>query len=220
MALIEQIPKTGRRAAALAALDWRSLSLESPLLAALPEPARRQTRLLEISRYAAVFGRGDRPQAMFFVLSGEIRLVRRSSAGGEIALQRTRRGFLAEASLDQPVYHCDAVAAETSSILAIPRKAFRDALAAGDFRGRWIAHLLRELRKVRARAERLSLKSARERIVHFIETEGEDGVVDLKESKKDWASELGLTHEALYRALARMEKCGELRVKRSRLILL
>jgi CRP-like cAMP-binding protein len=218
MAPIEQIRKAGRRAGA-PAQDWKSLSLESPLLAALPEPARRQTRFLEIPRHVAIFGRGDRPRAMFFVLSGEVRLVRRSGAGGEIILQRTRRGFLAEASLDQPVYHCDAVAAETSSILAIPRKAFCNALAAEDFRDRWIAHLARELRKVRSHAERLSLKTARERIVHFIETEGESGRLDLNQSKKDWAAELGLTHEALYRALAQMQKRGELMVDDSRLIL-
>lgn len=156
---------------------------------------------------------------MFFVVSGEVRLLRRSKAGGEVVLQRTRRGFLAEASLDQSDYHCDAVAAEPTRLLAIRRSAFTDALAVQVFRDRWIAHLARELRKVRAHTERLSLKTARERIVHFIETEGDGGVVDLTQSKKDWASELGLTHEALYRTLAQMEKRGELEVDRSRLTL-
>jgi CRP-like cAMP-binding protein len=207
------------RAPACPALDWKSLSLESPLLAALPESARRLTRSLEIQRQSTVFGRGDRPQAMFFVLSGEVRLLRRSRSGGEIVLQRTRRGFLAEASLDQPTYHCDAVAVEPTRLLAIQRKAFTDALAVGGFRDRWIANLARELRKVRAHTERLSLKTARERIVHFIETEGEAGVVDLNQSKKNWAAELGLTHEALYRTLAQMEKRGEITVESSRLAL-
>jgi CRP-like cAMP-binding protein len=67
--------------------------------------------------------------------------------------------------------------------------------------------------------ERLSLKTVRERIIHFIETEGESGVINLEQSKKDWAAELGLTHEALYRALALMEKRGELTVRQSRLTL-
>jgi len=201
------------------ALDWKSLSLESPLLAALPESARRATRLMEIPRQSTVFGRGDRPQTMFFVLSGEVRLLRRSRSGGEIVLQRARRGFLAEASLDQPTYHCDAVAAEPTRLLAIQRKAFTDALAVAAFRDRWIAHLARELRKVRAHTERLSLKTARERIVHFIETEGEAGFVELNQSKKDWAAELGLTHEALYRTLAQMERRGDLTLGKSRLTL-
>ncbi|MCK1453641.1 Crp/Fnr family transcriptional regulator [Bradyrhizobium sp. 35] len=199
--------------------DWKSLSLGSPLLAALPESARRLTRSLEIQRQGAVFRRGDRPQTMFFVLSGEVRLLRQSKTGSEIVLQRTRRGFLAEASLDQPTYHCDAVAAEPTRLLAIKRKTFTQALAVNDFRDRWIAHLARELRKVRAHAERLSLKTARERIVHFIETEGEAGVVDLNQSKKDWAVELGLTHESLYRTLAQMAKGGELEVENCRLSL-
>lgn len=208
------------RAPTRTALDWKSLSLESPLLAALPERARRLTRSLEIQRQSTLFGRGDRPQAMFFVLSGEVRLVRRSSSGGEIVLQRTRRGFLAEASLDQSAYHCDAVAAERTRLLAIQRRAFINALAVEGFRDRWIAHLAQELRKVRAHTERLSLKTARERIVHFIETEGDGGVVDLNQSKKDWAAELGLTHEALYRTLAQMQKRGELQVENCRLNLL
>jgi CRP/FNR family transcriptional regulator, dissimilatory nitrate respiration regulator len=199
--------------------DWSVLTLGSPLLSILPEPTRRVTRLLEILRDAPLFSRGDRPQAMFFVLAGEVRLVRRSRSGGEIILQRTQRGFLAEASLDQPSYHCDAVAAQPSSVLAIPQTAFRDALVVDEFRESWMAHLARELRSVRAHAERLGLKTARERILHFIEIEGRGGVIDLKRSKKDWAAELGLTHEALYRALAQMAKRGELAVERSRVTL-
>ncbi|GLH76543.1 Crp/Fnr family transcriptional regulator [Bradyrhizobium sp. SSBR45G] len=201
------------------AVDWKSLALESPLLAALPESAQRLTRFLELQRHSTLFRCGDRPRAMFFVLSGEVRLLRRSKSGGEVVLQRTWRGFLAEASLDQPTYHCDAVAAAPTRLLAIPRRLFTDALAVEGFRNRWIAHLAQELRKVRAHTERLSLKTARERIVHFIETEGEGGVVDLTQSKKDWAAELGLTHEALYRTLAQMAKHGELRVDQSRLTL-
>jgi len=102
-------------------------------------------------------------------------------------------------------------------VLAIQRDAFRKALAVEDFRDKWIAHLARELRRVRAHSERLSLRTARERVLHFIETEGERGTINLDQSKKDWASELGLTHEALYRTLAKMEKRGELLVKHSRL---
>ena len=207
------------RAAPRQVPDWKTVSLDFPLLAALPDAARRLTRYVEVPRQITIFGRGDRPKDIFFVLSGEVRLIRRSKSGDEIVLQRAHRGFLAEASLDQSAYHCDAVAAETSRLLAIPRKAFVNALATPAFRDAWITHLARELRKARAHAERLSLKTARERIVHFIETEGESGAVTLNRPKKDWAAELGLTHEALYRALARMKKGGELDVKESRLAL-
>ncbi|NPU12495.1 Crp/Fnr family transcriptional regulator [Bradyrhizobium sp. 83002] len=191
-------------------LDWRRLAVLLPLLAAMPAAARVRTRRIEVPRQGAVFCRGDRPQAMYFVLMGEVRLLRRSRAGDDIILQRARQGFLAEASLDQSSYHCDAVAAQDSALLAIDRQAFADALRRPEIRDKWSDHLARELRQVRAQSERLSLKTARERIVHFIETEGEGSELALDRSKKDWAAELGITHEALYRALARMAQAGEL----------
>ncbi len=191
-----------------AAHDWRELAATSPLLAALPRGARAKSRRLSVPRAAALFRSGDRPAAMHFVLSGEIRLLRYSKSGGETVLQRARRGFLAEASLDQGAYHCDAVAVAASEVLAIPLRAFEEALAAASFQRAWVRHLARELRRARAQVERLSLKTARDRIVHFIETEGEGGAVTLIQSKKDWAAELGLTHEALYRALAQMRRLG------------
>lgn len=192
--------------------DWREMAAISPLLAALPRGARTRSRRFSVPRAAPLFRSGDRPAAMHFVLSGEIRLLRYSKAGGETVLQRARRGFLAEASLDQGAYHCHAVAAVASEVLAIPLRSFDEALAVPAFQRTWARHLARELRRSRAQVERLSLKTARDRIVHFIETEGEGGVVALQQSKKDWAAELGLTHEALYRALARMMRQGLLAI--------
>jgi CRP-like cAMP-binding protein len=198
-------------------LEWSELDAGSDLLAALPPAARGSARLLSLPRSSQVFSKGDRPVAMYCVVSGEVRLVRRSHAGGEVVLQRARKGFVAEASLDQTAYHCDAIAVEDSRVLAISRKAFADALADKPFRQRWIGHLARELRRVRTHAERLSLKTARERIIHYIETEGSSGRVELDQSKKNWATELGLTHEALYRSLAEMERRNELTIDGTRL---
>jgi CRP-like cAMP-binding protein len=149
---------------------------------------------------------------MYFVVSGEVHLVRSSLAGDQVVLQRAQRGFLAEASLDQTRYHCDAIAVRPSELLKLPRKAFRDALADAGFGKVWMAHLAGELRRVRAQTERMALKTAETRILHYVETEGSEGSIVLRRSKKDWANELGLTHEALYRALARMERSGSIRM--------
>lgn len=194
------------------ALDWFTLEQSSPLLAAMPLRARRAVRLRKVLRADHVFNRGDRPRSMYFVLSGEVHLVRQSLTGCEVILQRARHGFLAEASLDQTAYHCDAVAVLPASLLMLPRKLFSEALDNESFRNRWIAHLARELRRVRAQSERMSLKTAWERIIHYVETEGDGVTITLGRSKKDWAAELGLTHEALYRALARMEHAGQIAI--------
>jgi CRP/FNR family transcriptional regulator, dissimilatory nitrate respiration regulator len=201
-------------------IDWTAIDLCLPLLAALPADARGAARQVVIEGGGLIFHRGDQPQAMHCVLTGEVRLIRRTETGSSLILQRSRGGFIAEASLDHDAYNCDAVASEASILLAIPVRAFNRALDDKSFRLGWIAHLARELRCVRAHAERLSLSTARERIAHFIETEGDGGIIILSHSKKDWASALGLTHEALYRALAQLKKDGRARVDGNRVQLL
>lgn len=202
------------------ALTWGAITEQLPLLTSLPKAFRSEVELRRAPQGDILFRRGDRPKVMFAVISGETRLVRTARTGAEIILQRTRRGLFAEGSLDQQRYHCDGIAAADSILAAIPRAVFREALAAKEFREAWTAELLRELRRVRAQSERLSLRTAQERIVHFIETEGDDGRLTLTQSRKDWASELGLTHEALYRTLSRMEAQKVLLLKWPRIELL
>ncbi len=149
---------------------------------------------------------------MFYVISGEARLKRNSPAGAEVIFQRARRGFLAEASLDQPAYHCDGVIAEKTRLLIVPIADFRALLSNENVQILWLRHLGNELRRMRAQSERLALRSASDRIIHFIETEGRNGKLLLSQSKKSWAAELGLTHEALYRALRSMTENGILRI--------
>jgi CRP-like cAMP-binding protein len=146
---------------------------------------------------------------MLFVIEGEIRLVRRARNGTEIVLQRATAGFVAEGSLESLRYHCDIVAARDSRILGFPIKHFREALHDDEsLRTFWMTRLAREVRKLRAQCERLSMRSAPERIVHYIEAEGINGRLELHQTRKAWAAELGMTHEALYRALARLVRDG------------
>jgi CRP-like cAMP-binding protein len=192
-----------------APVDWPALTRKHPALSFLPASLRAATTVRSFGKGQAVFRLGARPQAIYYLLAGEVRLMRRSRAGGEVILQRARRGFFAEASLEFGTYHCDALAAQPSEVLRIPLTAAREALENDPaFRRAWIAHLSRELRRSRAQCERLALRSARERILHYLESEGTDGVVTLTKSRKAWATELGLTHEALYRTLARLEAEG------------
>jgi CRP-like cAMP-binding protein len=185
--------------------EWRALFDALPLLACIPETLRAVAERWEIEAGKTLFRLGDRPKGMFYVISGEVRLIRRSRSGAEVVLQRSRGGFIAEASLGFRAYHCDAVAAEDSAILRFPATAFRARLDEdASFRSAWSNLLAGEVRKLRAQCERLSLRAATDRIIHYIESEGSDGVLTLNQSRKAWAAELGLTHEALYRAVARL----------------
>ncbi len=192
----------------------------NPELALLPASLRRSAERSSFARGARIFRLGERPRAMLYLLSGEVRLVRNSRQGAEIVLQRSRGGFFAEASLDTHRYHCDAIAGEAGALLRFPARAFRQALACdAAFRDGWITHLERQVRSLRARCERLSLNGAAERIVHYIESEGAGGAVVLNQTKKAWASELGLSHEALYRTLRGMQRDGLIAVDGARIVL-
>lgn len=201
--------------------DHVATDIIAAVLKHIPETLREAALVLAFGCGETLFRQGERPKAMLCLLSGEIRLVRRSRAGGEIILQRSRGGFIAEASLESKAYHCDAVAAAAGQLLRFPLRAFRQAIESdAGFRNAWIAHLAGEVRKLRAQNERLSLRGAADRIVHYLESEGKDGVLVLIQSRKDWAAELGLSHEALYRTLSRLQAEGAIAIDDRKIVLL
>jgi len=176
----------------------------------LPPELRACATELQLSKGALLFAQGSKPKAMYCVRSGEDRLIRTAVNGAEIVLQRATSGFVAEASLDHAAYHCDAVVVKTATILSVPRSRFQRALSDAAFREAWIGYVNAQLRHSRLQCERLLLRTARERVLHFMETEARGRVLKLGMTKKAWAAELGLTHEALYRTLRSMLEAGEL----------
>ncbi len=146
---------------------------------------------------------------MLFVSSGEVVLQRLGAQGEIVVLQRTREGFIAEASLQSARYHCDALVTRSGEFVSVPLAAVRQTLHSDSaFASRWIAMLNREVRRLRAQCERLSKKGVKERLLHLIETEGKNGQLALGSDLKSLAAELGVTHEALYRAVADLERAS------------
>jgi CRP-like cAMP-binding protein len=189
--------------------EWAALMRAYPELASIPQRLRDHATDVRAANSDTLYHIGAKPKFMLFVVEGEIRLVRRTRNGSEIVLQRATAGFLAEASIEALRYHCDIVAGRDSRIVAFPIEQFRKALHDNeDFRNFWMTRLARELRKVRGQCERLNLRGAPDRIVHYIEAEGSNGRLELRQTRKAWAAELGMTHEALYRALAALVRAG------------
>jgi CRP-like cAMP-binding protein len=138
-------------------------------------------------------------RAVFLVLDGEVRLSRFAKDGGEIALQRAGRGeFFAEAALNVTRYRCNAIASQATTLIAFPAGKVRKLMDTDpEFAHQWIALLARQLQAARARVERLALKSAAERVLHYLHAEGTGPTcqIELMSSVKELAAELGLTHE-------------------------
>lgn len=183
-------------------VDWQTLA-EHPDMMIMPTSLRECANETQVRAGQVVARIGSRPRYMYFVRQGELRLRRLSVQGNEIVLQRCLSGFVAEASLESSAYHCDIAAGKDSSLISFPIPAFRKSLGQDEpFCRTWMEHLAHEARSLRARCERLALRTASERIQHYIESEGHNGTLELRQTRKAWAAELGLTHEALYRTLA------------------
>ena len=105
-----------------------ALTMADSTLALVPHALRLCARAVAATAGETICHSGARPRAIFFVLSGDVRLVRRSSAGAEIVLQRSHAGFIAEASLQSARYHCDIVSAGDSRLLAFPVREFKSTL--------------------------------------------------------------------------------------------
>jgi CRP-like cAMP-binding protein len=82
------------------------------------------------------------------------------------------------------------------------------------------ATLARQVMSLRTRLAQRDIRSARERLRHFLALNvGADGrTVTLRGTLKELAAELGLTHEALYRTLAALERAGEIRRGRGKIM--
>lgn len=187
-------------------------ALSPELAALLPAGLHAQCETGAVAKGTRLFELGQRPRAMHFVESGEVVLERLGAQGELVVLQRTRHGFVGEASLQSAKYHCDARAVAASVVTRIPVKDIRAALEQDPaFAMRWVGMLNREVRRLRMQCERLSLHRLQDRLLHLIETEGQDGRYPLGAGLKSLAGELGVTHEALYRGVAELERQGLLR---------
>ncbi len=168
-------------------------------------------RMLDLKRGDLVFATGDKTHGLFRVEDGLIRLVRHAVDGREVALHLAKPGdFFAEASLFSESYHCDAIAEHPSQVLAFAKEHVLSVMAQSSAHAlTWIAHLSTQLQALRARAACLSLSTAEDRILAFLRMQPQtEPTLTIDRTWKSVASELGLTHEALYRALGRLEKRG------------
>jgi CRP-like cAMP-binding protein len=162
----------------------------------------------------SLFREGQQSFALFEVVSGRVKLAQFDHTGRELVLGFACAGdTIGEASLLSGFYRCDATAL-VPTIVCIYRKS--DLLTelqsnpkvAQGFMSR-LAHRILELR---TRLEREQMRSARDRVRHYLEAhaDAEERSVILPGTVKDLAAEIGLSHEALYRALSAMVTDGQI----------
>ena len=194
------------------------IAVISTMTIKLPEPFDRLPAAaavpFQLAAGECLFRTGDQSRGCFFLAAGNIRLLRRTRQGGETLIHLARAGnTFAEAALFSPVYHCDAIAMTAASGLLL-RKAEIEELFANDaeFAGLLAARFARQVQALRRTVELLAIRPARERVRAALgDYEGPDGRLENLPPLKSLAAQIGLTHEALYRAVADLVKQGWLK---------
>jgi CRP-like cAMP-binding protein len=172
------------------------------------QPERR------LDRGEALFRQGEPTTAVFLVARGRLRMVRHLASGDPITIHTGRGGELfAEGALFSDIYHCDAIAAEPSRVRACGKAEMLAAI--GDSPSIMVAlleqvtHLLHHARAMR---ELRNIRSANDRVLHHLYLlASKDGAVVFDRPLLEVAEDLGLTHEAYYRALAALSRAGEIK---------
>ncbi|MEM5473346.1 Crp/Fnr family transcriptional regulator [Hoeflea sp. AS60] len=159
-----------------------------------------------LKKGVSLFRRNDPATAMYYVLAGQVDLLRYTSQGDEVVIHRAcARETFAEAGLFSDSYHCDAVAAADTELVRIDKSAVLQRMQLEpDFAIAISARFAGQIQNYRRRLEVVAIRDATNRVFAAVG----DGMLTV--SIKTFAAQIGLTHEAVYRALAALVRCGRL----------
>jgi len=141
---------------------------------------------------------------MFFVEQGGVRLVRHTEAGQLVTMFRAGPGdTLAEPSLFSDHYHCDAIADRGSTVRLLDKGVVLDAMSADlEFATGLVRRLAGQVQSYRRKLELLAIRSAQDRVLAGLADGWMTGTVVA------FASDLGLSHEVVFRALSDLVRDG------------
>ena len=169
--------------------------------------------LRRLSSGTFLFRQGDKTVGMFFLESGRLCMQRITPDGSRVTLHVVRAGEpFAEPALFSERYHCDMFAETDAEVWVYPKKALVASLHENpEAMWAFAEKLARGLQGMRLRYELKQIRSAPDRVMQLLRLRCDDaGNYTVTGTLKDLATELGLTHEALYRAISALEKMGRI----------
>jgi CRP/FNR family transcriptional regulator len=200
-------------AAATLALIPYLRPLPATELARLAATCRRR----RLRRGAQLFIEGQPAEGLFVILSGAVKVIRRSAEGREQVLHREGPG----ATLGEvPVFDglgsvASAVAGVDTLVLFLPRAPLLAALDRNPAGARAVIQVLcRRVRRFAALVENLALRGVDQRVAAHLCAEHErsgGSTFALAETQAELAAELGTVREQVSRALSRLVSSGVIR---------
>jgi len=118
----------------------------------------------------ALFRTGAQTVGLYQIVKGKVRLARVDRSGREAILQVAASGdTFAEASLYSSTYHCDAIATTDAVVRLYPKAVLIDELERNPKAAQAFAAMLaRQVMALRTRLEQRNIRSARDRVRHYL----------------------------------------------------
>ncbi len=158
----------------------------------------------------ALFYKGDLAEATFWLETGQLKLLHYTSDGQAVNHYRIRAGeSFAEVALFINFYDCTAIAEAPSQVALLPKQAILAALRERpELAEEVMKQLAWRLHQAKILLELRSIRSARDRVLHYLKLSANQRSVQLEQPMRTIAEDLALTPEALSRALTQLEEEG------------
>jgi len=142
-----------------------------------PSDLLQSSKTVSLGKDEFLFQPSDVVNSIYYVIKGTLRAVRYQFDGKPaVMMHSTANNFFATSSIHMDIYPCAAIAAVQTEVLQIPKVSLLGYLESDPpFSLRFIKALSQDLKKQCSNAERLRLKSAKDRIIHFITCESPSG---------------------------------------------
>ncbi|HEY9641572.1 MAG TPA: Crp/Fnr family transcriptional regulator [Coleofasciculaceae cyanobacterium] len=164
----------------------------------------------ELATGQTLFHKGELTQFAFWLESGQLGLLHYTADGQAVNHYRVRHGeSFAEVALFINVYDCTAMAEVPSRVALLPKQAVLEALRQHpDLAEAMMKQLAWRLHQIKMLLELRSIRSARDRVLHYLRLSADQLSVRFDQPLRKIAEDLALTPEALSRALAQLEEEG------------
>lgn len=186
--------------------------MDSSNLDRLPANLRNAITYQNLAAQQVLFYQNDPSKAIFAVDFGQIKLIHYTEAGKTVNHYGIRPGeYFAEVALFNDVYVCSAIAEVSSRIISFPKQLFLSALEQDiNLSKAFTEQLARRLHYTKLLLELRGIRSARDRILHYLRviTPPNENNLYLDRPLKDIANDIGISPEAFSRTLTQMQNEG------------
>ena len=163
-----------------------------------------------------IYMAGSKHDSLYVIHKGRVKVTRINEAGREQIIRVLGPGeFMGELSLfTNELTEDNAIALEKTIMCKIDSQDIRGIMARfPSIAVKILEELSKRLQRAESLVEDISLLSVEKRIAKNILEEANDDILDLKTTKGDWASYLGMSQESLSRKLSIFQELGIIKLE-------